>query len=211
MGLVARGWGRLSPHSNCSVCWGSLASVYLKLPPDKKRLLCTSYIRSLPEISKSVSPAQLTPLKGYCCREATEGNPAGVGTKTAVFTAYTFARIDPESTRHAQQRRTYARSRAVHSKCLIAPHLFITPRPSSFFCHTPIDPNTTALYTELVCTNMRLLRLLCVVMAVRETAMALAPNILVLGGTGFIGSTVSRIAVESGCQVRVFGVSKRNK
>eukprot|EP00752_Nemacystus_decipiens_P018397 g16500.t1 len=33
------------------------------------------------------------------------------------------------------------------------------------------------------------------------TARGLAPNILVLGGTGFIGSTISRIAVEHGCQV----------
>eukprot|EP00903_Cladosiphon_okamuranus_P016349 g15077.t1 len=33
------------------------------------------------------------------------------------------------------------------------------------------------------------------------TSRGLAPNILVLGGTGFIGSTVSRIAIENGCQV----------
>lgn len=46
-----------------------------------------------------------------------------------------------------------------------------------------------------------LLLLLCVVIAVGDRAMALAPKILVLGGTGFIGSTVSRIAVDNGCQV----------
>ncbi|CAB1115868.1 unnamed protein product [Ectocarpus sp. CCAP 1310/34] len=48
---------------------------------------------------------------------------------------------------------------------------------------------------------MQLLTLLIALAVVGDTAMALAPKILVLGGTGFIGSTVSRIAVDSGCEV----------
>ncbi|CAM9196933.1 unnamed protein product [Ectocarpus sp. 4 AP-2014] len=48
---------------------------------------------------------------------------------------------------------------------------------------------------------MQLLTPLIALAVVGDTAMALAPKILVLGGTGFIGSTVSRIAVDSGCEV----------
>lgn len=47
----------------------------------------------------------------------------------------------------------------------------------------------------------KMLLVLLGVLAVMNTAQSLAPNILVLGGTGFIGSTISRIAIESGCKV----------
>lgn len=46
-----------------------------------------------------------------------------------------------------------------------------------------------------------LLLLACLMAMTIDTVQSLAPNILVLGGTGFIGSTVSRIAIESGCTV----------
>lgn len=51
---------------------------------------------------------------------------------------------------------------------------------------------------------MHLLLLGLMALSLGDAALALAPKILVLGGTGFIGSTISKIAVDSGCQVRSF-------
>lgn len=55
------------------------------------------------------------------------------------------------------------------------------------------------------------LQLLCVAGLMCDTAMALAPKILVLGGTGFIGSMVSKIAIDSGYQVLWLYDTKRVK
>lgn len=51
---------------------------------------------------------------------------------------------------------------------------------------------------------MRLPLIGLVALCMGDGTLALAPKILVLGGTGFIGSTISKIAVDSGCQVRVY-------
>lgn len=53
----------------------------------------------------------------------------------------------------------------------------------------------------MVLPPSRLLLVSIAAVLMADATMALAPRILVLGGTGFIGSTVSRIAVERGFQV----------
>lgn len=62
----------------------------------------------------------------------------------------------------------------------------------SLICHSSL---------MIVPHHLLLLGLLCLLVLMADTAMGLAPKILVLGGTGFIGSAVSRIAMDSGCQV----------
>lgn len=48
---------------------------------------------------------------------------------------------------------------------------------------------------------MRLLLLGLTALLMGDPALALAPKILVLGGTGFIGSAISKMAIDSGCEV----------
>ncbi|CAM9399741.1 unnamed protein product [Ascophyllum nodosum] len=49
--------------------------------------------------------------------------------------------------------------------------------------------------------SSRLVMFCVAAMLMLQTTSAIAPKILILGGTGFIGATVSRIAIESGFQV----------
>lgn len=53
----------------------------------------------------------------------------------------------------------------------------------------------------MVLTPSRLLLFSIAAVLMADATTALAPRILVLGGTGFIGSAVSRIAIERGFQV----------
>lgn len=148
-------------------------------------------IRALPQITS-------TPVHPFLGLEGQISESRTARRHTVVCVSSALTQTPSKSTRHDDTTATQARSKGIFD-C------------AASFDQSIRNPNTyirTALPAQqwFRKLHMLLLRLLCMAMAVGETAMALAPNILVLGGTGFIGSTVSRIAIESGCQVRTWCV-----